>query len=221
MGSPAGTSDHVPDADAFDVDAYNGSDASDPRAMDAESSLRASPPHSPRPTVEDVSEDEEDDMDGPGIPFDDDPTFHSEPYLPEEPTPEARLRELILAQKFVEGVENATLATDFIDAATLERLRHPPEGMLDLHTDENYILRLSLDTYASLDNASGAQYDRFRDTVLRQQHIHLLTYEQVKARAAELSGVLPILVDMCPNSCLAYTGPYADCIRCPKCHEGK
>lgn len=46
---------------------------------------------------------------------------------------------------------------------------------------------------------------------------HFLSYDQVKHRIRWLSGVVPIEHDMCLNSCLAYTGPYADLTVCPNC----
>ncbi|KAF8149513.1 hypothetical protein B0H34DRAFT_637894, partial [Crassisporium funariophilum] len=36
---------------------------------------------------------------------------------------------------------------------------------------------------------------------------------------ADLTGVLPIDHDMCPNSCIAYTGPFVDLKECLYCSE--
>ena len=34
-----------------------------------------------------------------------------------------------------------------------------------------------------------------------------------------MSGVLPIIHDMCPNSCITYTGPFLRLAVCPECNE--
>ncbi|KAJ3558416.1 hypothetical protein NM688_g939 [Phlebia brevispora] len=50
--------------------------------------------------------------------------------------------------------------------------------------------------------------------------IHMLSYEQVKHLVQDISGVTPIYADMCINSCIGFTGPYANVDRCALCgHE--
>jgi Transposase family tnp2 len=39
--------------------------------------------------------------------------------------------------------------------------------------------------------------------------------------AAELTGLEPIKIDMCPSSCIAYVGEYRDCTTCPFIRKGK
>ncbi len=39
----------------------------------------------------------------------------------------------------------------------------------------------------------------------------------MKRRVEQLSGVVPIFYDMCPDTCVGFTGPLADCDRCPMC----
>ncbi|KAG1882125.1 hypothetical protein F4604DRAFT_1879554 [Suillus subluteus] len=45
------------------------------------------------------------------------------------------------------------------------------------------------------------------------------SYYHVKQLSSELSGVVPLVHDMCINTCLAFTGPFADLDRCPRCGE--
>ncbi|KAF8883747.1 hypothetical protein CPB84DRAFT_1713219, partial [Gymnopilus junonius] len=45
------------------------------------------------------------------------------------------------------------------------------------------------------------------------------TLFQVKERIKELTGVYSIFHDMCPNSCITYTGPFSSRDNCPKCNE--
>ena len=44
-----------------------------------------------------------------------------------------------------------------------------------------------------------------------------LNVEELEKRIADLSGVTPIYIDMCKNSCLAYTGPWKNLDFCVIC----
>jgi hypothetical protein len=41
----------------------------------------------------------------------------------------------------------------------------------------------------------------------------------MKRRIAEITGVVPIVDDMCQNSCIAFTGPLAKLNACSECGE--
>lgn len=43
------------------------------------------------------------------------------------------------------------------------------------------------------------------------------TYEGIEKKVAELTGVTYITHDMCPNTCMAYTGPFKDLDVCSYC----
>ncbi|ETW86463.1 hypothetical protein HETIRDRAFT_244238, partial [Heterobasidion irregulare TC 32-1] len=43
----------------------------------------------------------------------------------------------------------------------------------------------------------------------------------VKKKVAELSGITSIIHNICPNTCAAYTSPYADLDKCPLCHRSQ
>jgi hypothetical protein len=47
----------------------------------------------------------------------------------------------------------------------------------------------------------------------------VLTYDQIKRRVAQLSGVVPLIHDMCIKTCVAYVGPFRDLDTCPYCGE--
>ncbi|KAG2061618.1 hypothetical protein BDR06DRAFT_1042006 [Suillus hirtellus] len=47
------------------------------------------------------------------------------------------------------------------------------------------------------------------------------SHYQVKQAVCELSGVVPIANDMCTNTCLTFTGPYAELDHCPRCGEDR
>ena len=50
---------------------------------------------------------------------------------------------------------------------------------------------------------------------LNNPNDNLLSFDQVKQRIHHLSGVVPLEHDMCPDSCIAYTGPYGELDKCP------
>lgn len=47
----------------------------------------------------------------------------------------------------------------------------------------------------------------------------LLSFNQVKCHIQWLLGVVPLEYDMCPNSCVTFTGPYSNLVACPHCLE--
>ena len=48
-----------------------------------------------------------------------------------------------------------------------------------------------------------------------------MTYHNVKKLVTHLTGIVPIIRDMCDKSCVAYTGPFAEYDHCPKCGESR
>lgn len=99
----------------------------------------------------------------------------------------------------------------------LARLRHPLEQPLDI---DNPDIRLSIELFLSISNASQDTYTSARAAILRRHpNDPILSFDQAKRKVSELSGVVSIVHDMCPSSCVAYTGPYKNLETCPKCGE--
>ncbi|KAH9844117.1 uncharacterized protein C8Q71DRAFT_679292, partial [Rhodofomes roseus] len=61
-------------------------------------------------------------------------------------------------------------------------------------------------------------FDRFRFAF---HNSDLPSIKAAKTRVAFLSGFTPEIYDCCVNSCVCYTGPYADCRQCPHCNEDR
>ena len=51
----------------------------------------------------------------------------------------------------------------------------------------------------------------------RYPDAHTWTYDQMKQTLADLTGVVPVMTDMCSETCVAFTGPYSDLCSCPEC----
>jgi hypothetical protein len=49
----------------------------------------------------------------------------------------------------------------------------------------------------------------------------VLSLYRARSLAEELTQLHPHSIDMCPNSCIAYTGSYADLHSCPYVKKGK
>lgn len=127
------------------------------------------------------------------------------------------IKELWNANRFIQALQEATLEACGLHPSVLERLRAPPQEAVNL---DDPMLRLSLDVYLGLDNASEDHYDRVRSALLRYDStICLLSLDQVKRRAREISGIHPVYNDMCVNSCIAFVGPFANLDKCSECQE--
>jgi hypothetical protein len=49
----------------------------------------------------------------------------------------------------------------------------------------------------------------------------ITTYDQMTRKLAGLTGVVPVMTDMCYDSCVAFTGPYSELRACPLCSEAR
>jgi hypothetical protein len=131
---------------------------------------------------------------------------------------EPKIHELKIAQQFIESLKNATLDNSTLDDWVCERLRNPPTSTVDDMLDP--ILRLSIDIYLAVGNASQETYNSVRNALMRYNPAEpLLSYDIVKRRITEISGVTAIQEDMCVNTCIAFTGPFSELDICPECAE--
>jgi hypothetical protein len=131
---------------------------------------------------------------------------------------EPQLADLQFSQEFMRGIQNATIGNTPLSDAARERLRHPLKHVPALSDDD----LLSIKYFLSTRNASEQVYnDVVADTVSDAQNLGRLlsSYDQVKKLVTELTGVEAILQDMCPKSCLAYVGPFANLDECHYCKE--
>ncbi|KAF8074615.1 hypothetical protein FPV67DRAFT_1354269, partial [Lyophyllum atratum] len=124
--------------------------------------------------------------------------------------------ELKIALQFKKALEAASLENGDLDADQLHNLRNPPQTVLNI--DDRDLL-LSLKLFISTTNASDQVYTDIRADIMDDDPGRaILSHAAVKKVVAELTGVVPIVKDMCPNSCMAYTGPFAKLEACPYCH---
>ena len=125
------------------------------------------------------------------------------------------LPDLQTTQRFVDLLRTASLEETGMDPDDILNMRNPEAGF-DL-LDSSPLLR-SIRHFINNSSASRDHYDR----ICEIEELHnpkdlLLSFDQVKRRVRWLSGVVPVEHDMCPNSCIAYTGPYGNLSSCPRC----
>ncbi|CDO76955.1 hypothetical protein BN946_scf184685.g1, partial [Trametes cinnabarina] len=104
-----------------------------------------------------------------------------------------------------------------LSAETRNQLRNPPQHVLEID-DPNVLM--SIELYVTLSNTSQHYYEDVRQLFMKHKpDAELLSYHQVKRRVEMLTGIVPIINDMCIDSCVGFTGPYANLDKCPKCRQ--
>lgn len=147
------------------------------------------------------------------------PGHGDEDREPELADVKIRIDDLKVARDFINGLRAASLLDENLPDEVLTHLQHPTQEPLDIDDPD---IRLSIDLFLSVGNASQETYTSVRAAILRRYPDSLLlSFDQAKRKVTELSGVVSIVHDMCPNSCVAYTGPYANLEACPKCKESR
>jgi hypothetical protein len=125
------------------------------------------------------------------------------------------IKDLQVSQDFIAAVKNASLDNGDLDAETVARLRNPITEPLNI---SDPALRYSLDLFLAATTGSEDTYHASRDAYLRRHpENEVLTLATIKRKVEEWSGVVPIVSNMCPSSCAAYTGPYSELDSCPVC----
>lgn len=143
------------------------------------------------------------------------------------------------ASKFIHVLgSNPQLCDDNLDANVLHRLYHPLTAPPELTPDERLSIRLFLaDTDGSdkiYNELCSAIIERHPEDKVLSLHegnaslsfklvygtIQILSvHVQVKKKITELTGITEMLDNMCPNSCMGYTGPYTSLDRCDYCGQ--
>ena len=122
-----------------------------------------------------------------------------------------------LSVDFIQMVRDATLESQFTpeELATLR----DPQAHSSTPEDDRY-LKYSIQNFIDLLGCAQDKYTAVRDNLRElDPNIPTLSYDQVKRRVRNLSGVVTWEHDMCIGGCVGYTGPFADLENCPDCGE--
>ncbi|KAJ3001526.1 hypothetical protein NUW54_g6368 [Trametes sanguinea] len=129
------------------------------------------------------------------------------------------LDDMKTALEFIRLLQQATLDNSGLQPELVEQIRGPRCSAFAIEDPD---VLLSIKLYLATANASEDTYSEIRDAIMaRFPDVIILSLYKVKKAIEELTGVVGQRNDMCINSCLGYTGPYATLERCPKCGEDR
>ena len=130
--------------------------------------------------------------------------------------PHAFLENLMLSQDMIANIRNVQLEDDIENDGLLYQLRNPSRDIPEL--DEQ--TQISLELFSALAAHPKSAYEeahRIFNKTRPDSPLH--SYWVVKSCLEKLSRIMQIETDMCPSSCVAFTGPFANLRQCPKCGE--
>ncbi|KIO04827.1 hypothetical protein M404DRAFT_142201, partial [Pisolithus tinctorius Marx 270] len=127
------------------------------------------------------------------------------------------------SMQFIQALANVSLEDPVskLDEEALARLCSPPDHVVSIDSPG---IRYSISTYLALENASQKAYNRVceaaRTNFAGAPGVeNILSFYNVERTIAMYTGVDSIEHDMCPNTCLAYTGLFSDLDACPICRK--
>jgi len=128
---------------------------------------------------------------------------------------DATLDDLKISLAFINLIRSATLDNGGLDPDTIHRLRNPKQGPPDVD-DPDLILAIKI--YLATTKASQDTYTEVGQAISeRFEECEFLSMDCLKRKIAAITGIVPMVHNMCINSCVGYTGPFADLTHCPTC----
>ncbi|KAF5344461.1 hypothetical protein D9758_014125, partial [Tetrapyrgos nigripes] len=122
-----------------------------------------------------------------------------------------------IAQEFIHALHGASLENGDLDPNSLTALLNPADSGLKVNPDKERILLLCLRLYQIKSQTQHSYTATINALKLAWPNEEFFSYEQIRQRAHKLSSLHPIVHDMCSNSCLRFTGPFAKLDSCPEC----
>ena len=117
---------------------------------------------------------------------------------------------------FIDTLQGATLEQSNMRQEDIDRLHMAePDPCLDV---VNRHLVKALRVFLSTTNALQTTYNAICSTLNEcYPDDPFLSFWQMQQCIEQLSGMVPISHDMCPDTCIGYTGPFINCDHCPIC----
>ncbi|KAF8834753.1 hypothetical protein BDN67DRAFT_1016184 [Paxillus ammoniavirescens] len=121
--------------------------------------------------------------------------------------------------EFVMMIRDASLDNPInkISAEGVQRLRNPPQAPIDIKSPG---FRLSMSMYLALEHSSQDAYEQIQRSI--QLNLSdspaaedILSFHAVEKKITSYTRVEYIKTDMCPESCVGFTGPFTDLETCP------
>jgi hypothetical protein len=166
-----------------------------------------------QPTIKDADENEPDHSDVMPWPLD-----SNEEVLLEDVYASVKQEDLRTSLSFILVLQNASLndVGTGLSLDAIEQLRDSLQQWLSLNDDRALCLTIHL--YLEL-NHSDEDYIKAHAAHIEYDGVELPSLHQIKKIVAELSGVEEMMHDMCMNTCVGFTGPFAGLQHCPECGE--
>lgn len=131
----------------------------------------------------------------------------------QEQLPSATLPNLVLAQQFIEAIRSAKLEDDIKSEEVLNSLKKPAKTCQSMDTVE----KVSIAIFKALILGSQQMYNEIRDALILYLDVELYSYHVTRNKLENSTGITEIQTDMCPENCVAYTGPFECLDACPEC----
>ncbi|KAI0315341.1 hypothetical protein OF83DRAFT_1164840 [Amylostereum chailletii] len=122
------------------------------------------------------------------------------------------------ALEFIDQLKDATLDSDCPPDDARVWMAHPYEFQPELSKDH----RLCLDIFlASTPGSNDSYVDSINAIHHHTPSTDVLSLHEMKNKIVAISGVVPVMTDMCEDSCVAFTGPFAEREVCPECKKSR
>ena len=126
------------------------------------------------------------------------------------------------ALEYILALRRATLddPTSKLDDKALQCIRNPRQSTIVIEAPE---ICHSITAYLGCEHAAQTVYEMFRHSHNSNfpHHGRMLSFREVEKVIAEYTGVERIQHNMCPNTCMGYTGPFQDLEACQKCNTSR
>ncbi|KAK2462167.1 hypothetical protein APHAL10511_005799 [Amanita phalloides] len=131
-----------------------------------------------------------------------------------DPWPQPALPKLTLAKDMIENIRAAHLEDD-LNEEMLANLRSPPK---EPEVPDKLTL-FAMSIFNQLISCSERVYEGVRATIQQFTGCKLHMHHVVKSKIECTTRVTQLQTDMCINSCVAFTGPFKELDKHPKCNE--
>ncbi|KAF9443419.1 hypothetical protein P691DRAFT_613031, partial [Macrolepiota fuliginosa MF-IS2] len=125
-----------------------------------------------------------------------------------------------VSQQFINVLHSATLEESGLDEDQIYRLRNPPQEITNLGMVPG--LAYGLQLFFDLANCPREAFINVRKSYMKAHPDKPIPpHHKIKKLVEELTEIAPLYFDMCPNSCVGYTGPFSAHDSCPTCSTSR
>ncbi|KZV85657.1 hypothetical protein EXIGLDRAFT_622775 [Exidia glandulosa HHB12029] len=134
--------------------------------------------------------------------------------------PLSRIPDVAILQQFNSMLRSASYDNCDLTEVQLEHLLNPSREMVELDPEEDRLFILCLRTYMTCKSGSYRQYTEMVENMREafpEKSDGLLSLDQLTRRIERVTGIVEMRKDMCPKSCVGFTGPWSSLTACPIC----